>query len=164
MQRNACVLCYTNWIGPVLSLTAIMTSVGCWLLFVSAFTWESLAKSWSTLRTIDDDWTMLTLPMGMAIGFGLWMAMRRRWWLHVFAFGSLALLVLLLLHELTRVVPPGMENLGLAIGKMIVVALAYTAAFTGLAALGIASLTVLIMRLISHWKSRNAPGSFESGE
>ena len=148
MLRNSCVLCCTNWVGPIFSLAAMMTSVGCWLLLLSTVIWEWLAQSTRRLAGVDDDWLIFTVPLGMMIGMALWIAKRRFFWTHLVGIGSLVVLLASLAKQLTTDVPPGMENLGRAIGQMIAVAFAYVALYSGLASLVIACVTVLLLRLI----------------
>ena len=120
------------------SLTITTTGMGMSLFLASMHLAELLQQFWR----IDDDWTWLMLPLGAVMGIGLWLKYRQRIWIHVCGAVLTLWLAVSLASIFTTPTPPGMQGLGIAIGKAIAAAILYVAGITGLIALAISSAVV----------------------
>ena len=119
----------------------------------------------------DDDWSMLAIPAGMALGLALFVRYWRRTWLRVLA-GIMAALVvvafacLMVPAHIPDSVPEGMNRLPYAIGNAIRVALLVT--FAGVAVVSYAiALAVnwcgrIVRRYLPQRRLENALQAFES--
>jgi hypothetical protein len=126
-------------IALTLSLAITMTGFGIAVFLASMWLAELLQQRWR----MDDDWTWLALPLGAALGIALWLKYRRRIWIHVCSLVLSLWLAVSITSIFTTATPPGMQGLGIAIGKAIAAATLYVAGIMGLISLAIAAAIVV---------------------
>jgi hypothetical protein len=135
-----------KWIVSSVLLSSLMLGTAL-ILFLTA---TVFAEALNKMYRVDDDWSILALPIGAVVGLTLGVRYRNHRWLRVLAGVLLVLLVgLIVSWSIPRRAPEGMQGLSVGLGNMIGAALLHTALITGGLSLAVAAIATSIVALIS---------------
>lgn len=137
----------SRWIYRTLRLASLLLSFALLLLLIAV----PLADVLNRRYRFDDDWTVLTLPVGAILGLYVGVRYRDRQWLNVMATMMLVVLIgfaiyLAIPQQAPDSIPPGMNRLPIALGNMQRAALLYVMIIAGSVSGVVAAVTHVILQ------------------